>query len=71
MAGTLLNEQALDPSQAITNMQSSGPIVPGSLPTMEAASRDLGLLGVEKGIRGMNPVGFGERLSEQNTAQQG
>jgi hypothetical protein len=70
MAGMLLNEQAQDPNQAIANMQSAGPLVPGSVPTMGAASRDLGLLGVQKGLRGMNPVDFGERLSEQNTAQQ-
>jgi hypothetical protein len=68
--GTFLNQQATNPQQAIQNLRSSGPIVPNSLPTAGSASQDIGLLGVEKAMRGRNPAGFGERLSEQNLARQ-
>ena len=70
IAGNLLNDRASDPSTALANLQSSQPLVPGSLPTSGAASGDIGLLGLEKGVRGINATPFGERLSTQNTAQQ-
>lgn len=68
--GTMLNQQARDPNAAITNLQSSAPLVPGSMPTSGAASGDIGLLGIEKYARQISAPAFGERLSEQNLARQ-
>lgn len=70
LAGIVLNEQASDPSAALQHLQSSAPIVPGSLPTSGPASQDFGLLGVEKAMRGRSAVPFAERLSDQNAARQ-
>lgn len=70
LAGNLFNQQARNPQAAIQNLESSQPIVPGSMPTSGPASGDIGLLGLEKGLRGNSPAEFGERLSGQNTAQQ-
>ncbi len=70
MAGAVLNEQASNPQGAIVALQGAKPIVPGSLPTMGPASGDLGLLGMQKGLRNSNPVPFAERISSQNAAQQ-
>lgn len=69
-AGTLLNAQASNPGQAMQNLDASSPIVADSMPTMGSASQDIGLLSVEKAMRGKNPAPFGERLGDQNTARQ-
>ena len=45
-------------------------IVPGSARTAGEASGDIGLLALEKGVRNQNPVPFGERISQQNSARQ-
>lgn len=71
MLGSYLRNSASDPNQAIQNLDSSAPLVPGSEQTTGAASRDLGLLRVEKGVRNIAPENFDERLSQQNTARQG
>ena len=68
--GTLLNQQATDPNQAIQNLQGAGPIVPNSFPTAGPASQDIGLLGIDKAMRGRSPAAFGERISAQNAARQ-
>lgn len=70
LAGNVLSEQAQDPNAAIRNLQNSQPLVPGSMPTSGPASQDLGLLGVEKAMRGRSPVSFAERMSQQNAARQ-
>jgi hypothetical protein len=69
-AGTLLNSQASDPSQAQMNLWQAKQTVPGSLPTAGAASRDAGLLGVEKAMRGRSAPEFEEQLSVSNAARQ-
>jgi hypothetical protein len=68
--GTLFNQEANNPTQALANLQASAPTVPGSLPTSGAASGDVGLLGIEKYARGTSPTQFGQRISEQNAARQ-
>lgn len=68
--GAYLRDQAQDPADALANLRSSVPIVPGSMPTAGSASEDLGLLGVEKQARGFNPEGFAARASDQNLARQ-
>jgi len=70
IASRLLQEQATDPRAAAARLEQAAEIVPGSMPTTGAASRDVGLLALEKGLRGRNPAEFGVRGSEQNLARQ-
>ena len=70
VVGNLLADQATDPARALSNLRNAGEIVPGSIPTTGAASRDAGLLALEKGARARRPGEFGARLSEQNAARQ-
>ena len=69
-AGTLLNQQSRDPIAAQNNLWQSQPTIPNSEPTTGAASQDVGLLGVEKALRGQSAADFGERISDQNAARQ-
>ena len=70
MAGNIFNDSATDRNASLFNLDSSAPIVPGSMPTTGPASQDFGLLSLEKGVRGKNPDKFAERASEQNAARQ-
>ena len=70
IAADTLAGHAQDPQAAAANLNASAPIVPNSLPTSGAASQDTGILALEKGLRGRNPVPFADRLSEQNAARQ-
>lgn len=70
VAGRILNEQATDAGRAATNLNATAETVRGSAPTSGAASKDIGLIALEKGLRGQAPARFGERLSEQNQARQ-
>lgn len=70
IAGNVLREQATDPVRAQVNLAASDEIIPGSTPTSGAASKDIGLLALEKGLRSRAPARFGNRLSEQNLARQ-
>ena len=69
-AGTLLNTQAQDPAAAQMNLWQSKPTIPGSMPTSGSASRDAGLLGVEKTMRGRSTADFADQLSVSNAARQ-
>lgn len=66
----ILRDNARDPRQAANRLGEMMEIVPGSVPTTGAASRDVGLIALEKGMRNRNPAEFGERLSQQNLARQ-
>lgn len=70
MASQILKDQATDPQAAATNLARAQPVVPGSARTAGEASQDVGLLSLEKGVRGRNTADFGRRLSEQNAARQ-
>lgn len=70
MAAQLLKDQARDPQAAAANLDAAQSVVPGSARTTGEASQDVGLLALEKGVRGKNTAAFGERLSEQNAARQ-
>lgn len=70
IAGSLLADQADDPVAAALRLRNAQETVPGSQPTTGAASKDIGLLAVEKGLRGRNASAFGGRMSEQNAARQ-
>lgn len=70
MAAQVLQNNASDPVAAAANLNQAAPIVAGSARTTGEASQDVGLLALEKGVRGRNTAAFGERLSEQNAARQ-
>lgn len=70
MAAAILQQNARDPAAAAANLSAAGEIVPGSPRNTGEASKDVGLLELEKGIRGRNTAPFGERVSEQNAARQ-
>ena len=69
-AAQLLQENASNPETAAANLDQAQSVVPGSQRTTGEASKDVGLLALEKGIRGKNAAAFGERLSEQNKSRQ-
>jgi hypothetical protein len=70
IAGNVLNEQSSDPQSAIAGLQNNQSIVPGSMPTAGSASGDIGIMGLERGLRGRDTSAFGEQLSQQNAARQ-
>lgn len=70
IAATTLQTQARNPQAAATNLENAPEIVPGSPRTMGEASKDNGLLALEKGIRGKYTADFADRLSQQNDARQ-
>jgi len=70
IAGRVLATQATDPQAAAANLDAAQPVIPNSPRNAGEASQDLGLLALEKGLRGRNPADFGQRISEQNAARQ-
>jgi hypothetical protein len=70
IASNILANQADDPAAAAARLSAAQPVVPNSARTTGEASGDIGLLALEKGVRGKNPSPFGQRLSEQNAARQ-
>lgn len=70
MAANILANQATNREAAIANLEGAAPIVPNSARTTGEAAQDVGLLALEKGVRGRNPAPFGQRISEQNAARQ-
>ncbi len=70
IAANVLQDQASDPIKALQNLQNSQEIISGSPRTTGPASKDAGLLGLEKGMRNKNMSAFSNIVSEQNTVQQ-
>lgn len=70
IVGNLLRDQADNADDAIRNLQNYDDVVPGSQQTAGAASRDTGLVALEKGMRSTNSRRFAQRNSEQNLARQ-
>jgi hypothetical protein len=70
IAGQIMQEQADDATAAAQNLAKAQEVVPGSARTSGEASQDVGLMALEKAVRGRNPSEFGQRLSEQNVARQ-
>ena len=71
MAGRLLREQATDPMQAIRNLETATPQIPGSQPTMAATAQDYGLASFERTASQL-PEGAGQyaqRLAQNNQAR--
>jgi hypothetical protein len=70
IASDILKSNADDAATAANNLRNATEIIPGSARTTGEASKDIGLLALEKGIRGKNAAEFGQRISEQNSARQ-
>ena len=70
IASDILASNADDAMKSAATLRKSGEVVPGSQRTTGEASKDVGLLALEKGIRGKNAPAFGQRISEQNSARQ-
>lgn len=70
IAGEVLANQAQDPAAAAQRLQGAKEIVPGSARTTGEASGDVGMLALEKGVRGRSTADFAQRTSEQNAARQ-
>lgn len=69
IVGNALNQFADDPALAARNMNNAAEFVPGSQPMAGEASGDYGLLGLQKGLRNLNPSEFANRISEQNAGR--
>lgn len=70
IAANVMGSQATNPQAAATALDQAQPIIPGSPRTTGEASQDIGLLSLEKGVRGRNPADFGQVISQQNSARQ-
>lgn len=70
IAADIIGGQAINPTKAAANLRNAQEVVPGSQRTTGEASKDIGLLALEKGVRGRATQEFGQRLSEQNAARQ-
>jgi hypothetical protein len=70
IASNIMGSQATDAKAAATNLDTAQPIIPNSPRTTGEASRDVGLLALEKGVRAKNPAEFGTVFSQQNSARQ-
>lgn len=70
VAANVLARSARDPQVAASRLETVDEVIPGSAPTSGPASGDVGLMALEKGIRGKEAAAFGVRESEQNTARQ-
>jgi hypothetical protein len=66
IVGQVLNREATNPATAVENMKTAPEFVPGSKPTAGPASKDPGLLGLERGMRNRKPTDF----ADVDTAQQ-
>lgn len=80
--GNTLNQTATDRTRAMHNMadwervdgqltpKPQPDIVPGSRPTTGPASKDYGLISLERAMKSKNPEAFAIRYSQQNAARQ-
>lgn len=70
IAGRVLNQLADDPATAMVRMETYKPPVAGYTPTTAQASRDIGLISAEQGIRGLDVEGmFAKQASQANKAR--
>lgn len=71
IVGTSMYEQLHDPKAAMANLENVPEYVPGSQPTTGQASRDIGLLGAERGVQRMSPgtAILGEQQLTNNQAR--
>lgn len=69
LAGETLRNAADNPEAAITTLQGSKPLVPGSTPTTFQATGDMGLGALERGAATKDPAAFQQRRADQNAAR--
>jgi hypothetical protein len=71
ITGNVLRSLAANPEQAIKSAETFVPKVGGYTPTTAQATRDLGLIGAESGIKGLDVTGgrFATQAMEANQAQ--
>lgn len=70
IAGRVLRDLAESPEAAIARMETYTPPIKGYTPTTAQASRDIGLISAEQGIRGLDVEGmFSRQASEANKAR--
>ena len=70
ITGNVLRQLSDSPERAIARMESYVPPVKGYSPTTAQASRDIGLISAEQGIRGLDIEGaFAKQASEANKAR--
>lgn len=68
--GNTLNQMASDRAKTLAGLDSADEIVPGSMPTAGQASKDYGMLSLERAMKSRNPEAFAIRYSQQNSARQ-
>lgn len=70
IAGNVLRSLARNPDEAALAGQAYKPSIPGYEPTTAQATRDLGLIGAETAIKGLDTTGkFGAQLTQANQAR--
>lgn len=70
VAGNVLRQLSRDSEQAIEAGLAYKPSIPGYSPTTAQATRDVGLIGAETTIRGLDQTGkFGKQISDANKAR--
>jgi hypothetical protein len=71
ITGNVLRSLAANPEQAIKSAETFTPRVGGYTPTTAQATRDIGLIGAESGIKGLDVTGgrFATQAMEANQAQ--
>jgi hypothetical protein len=71
ITGNVLRSLAANPEQAIKSAETFVPKVGGYTPTTAQATRDIGLIGAESGIKGLDVTGgrFATQAMEANQAQ--
>lgn len=69
MVGSQLREATTNPSDAVRAIETTRPLVPGSMPTTGQLTGDMGLLGLERAAQTKDPIPFQERRAQQNSAR--
>jgi hypothetical protein len=70
ITGNVLRQLARDPEQAIEAGLKYKPSIPGYSPTTAQATRDVGLIGAETTVRGLDQTGkFGKQIGDANKAR--
>jgi hypothetical protein len=69
-AGNVLSQLSRDRTQALANLETYTPTVPGVTPTTAAAAKDYGLAGAERTLATLEPTGrFSEVYAKNNAAR--
>lgn len=69
IVGRTLRKEASTPDVAMQNLNTAPEFVPGSKPTSGIASKDPGLIGLERGMRNRKPTDFADVDTQNATAR--